>query len=76
MAAFRYLCKRLGKMRRLTLRLPRIEDGAGDVEVRWPCGCTAAGETLRAVTLHPCDEHAAREAEERARDAEPPEGLL
>lgn len=59
MAAFGYLCKRLGKIDRMVLRLPRIEDGAGDVEVRWRCGCHANGETLRAITLHACEVHAA-----------------
>ena len=76
MAAFRYLCKRLGRVERLALRLPRIEVGPGDVEVRWPCGCRAGGESLGAITLRACGQHASQEAEERARASAPLEGLL
>lgn len=76
MAAFRYLCERLGRVDRVAVRLPRIEDGPGDVAVRWRCGCYAEGESLRSVTLRACSQHAAQDAEVRARALAPSEGLL
>jgi hypothetical protein len=75
-AAFRYLCERLGRVDRVSLRIPRVEEGPGDVAVRWRCGCSAEGESLRSVTLHACAQHAAQDAEVRARALAPSEGLL
>jgi hypothetical protein len=75
-AAFRYLCERLGRIDRVWVRLPRVEEGPGDVAVRWRCGCSAEGETLRSVTLRACPRHAAQDAETRARALAPSEGLL
>jgi hypothetical protein len=75
-AAFQYLCKRLGRIDRLALRVPRNEDGPGGVEVRWPCGCSAEGESLRTITLSACAWHAAQDAAARARASVPLEGLL
>jgi hypothetical protein len=75
-AAFRYLCERLGRVDRVSVRLPRVEEGPGDVAVRWRCGCSAEGETLRSVTLRACARHAAQDAEARARALAPSEGLL
>lgn len=71
MAAFRHLCERLGRVDRVLLRIPRVEEGPGDIAVRWRCGCYAEGETLRSVTLRACPGHAAQEAETRARAMAP-----
>jgi hypothetical protein len=73
-AAFRSLCERLGRVDRVSVRLPRVEEGPGDVAVRWRCGCSAEGETLRSVTLRACPQHAAQDAEIRARALTPIQG--
>jgi hypothetical protein len=61
------LLKRLGRPDRFSINLPRLNEGPGDVGVRWRCGCLAQGETLREIALRACPEHVAVAADERSR---------
>ena len=63
MVAYRVLCERLGRAARMSLNIPKIQDGPGDVVVRWRCGCLAAGTDLKRVRLEPCSAHVAIVAE-------------
>jgi hypothetical protein len=35
-----------------------LKKDPGRITVRWPCGCLAAGETLRKVSVDACPAHA------------------
>lgn len=67
MPTYATLLKRLGRPIRFVINLPRLNEGSGDVGVRWRCGCHADGETLRELSLRACPEHGAPVLEERGR---------